>query len=58
LQGREKGWIYYCKKSGGGIVSGGVAGAMTELDRIVRPSAAYRIRAEDPIVGEDEKGGD
>jgi hypothetical protein len=31
---------------------------MTELDRIVRPSAEYRIQAEDPVVEEDEKGGD
>jgi len=58
LRAEEKGWIYYRKKSGGGIISSGVAGAMSELDRIVRPSAEYRIQAEDPVVEEDEKGGD
>ena len=58
LRAEEKGWIYYRKKSAGGIVSSGVAGAMNELDRIVRPSAEYRIEAESPIVEEDEKGGE
>jgi len=58
LRAEEKGWIYYRKKSGGGSISSGVAGAMSELDRIVRPSAEYRIQAEDPVVEEDEKGGD
>lgn len=58
LRAEERGWIYYRKKSGGGSISSGVAGAMSELDRIVRPSAEYRIQAEDPIVEEDEKGGD
>lgn len=58
LRAEERGWIYYRKKSGGGVISSGVAGAMSELDRIVRPSAEYRIQAEDPIVEEDEKGGD
>lgn len=58
LRAEEKGWVYYRKKSGGGSISSGVAGAMSELDRIVRPSAEYRIQAEDPIVEEDEKGGD
>ena len=58
LRAEEKGWIYYRKKSGGGSISSGVAGAMSELDRIVRPSAEYRIQAEGPVVEEDEKGGD
>ena len=58
LRAEEKGWIFYRKKSGSGTVSGGVGAAMTELDRIVRPSAEYRIQAENPIVEEDEKGGD
>ena len=58
LQAEEKGWIYYRKKSAGGIVSSGVAGMMNELDRIVRPSAEYRIEAENPVVEEDEKGGE
>jgi len=58
LRAEEKGWIYYRKKSAGGIVSSGVAGAMNELDRIVRPSAEYRIEAESPIAEEDEKGGE
>ena len=58
LRAEERGWIYYRKKSGGGSISSGVAGAMSELDRIVRPSAEHRIQAEDPIVEEDEKGGD
>ena len=31
---------------------------MTELDRLVRPSTEYRIQAENPVVEEDEKGGD
>ena len=57
LRAEEKGWIFYRKKSGSGIVSGGVGAAMTELDRIVRPSAEYRIQAEDPVVEQDEKGG-
>ncbi len=58
LRAEEKGWIFYRKKSGSGTVSGGVGAAMTELDRIVRPSAEYRIQAETPVVEEEEKGGD
>ena len=58
LRADEKGWVYYRKKSGGGTVSGAVGAAMTEFDQIVRPSAEYRIQAENPIVKEDEKGGD
>ena len=58
LRAEEKGWIYYRKKSAGGSVSGAIGAAMTEVDRIVRPSAEYRIEAEDPVVEEDEKGGE
>ncbi len=58
LRAKEKGWIFYRKKSASGTVSGGIGAAMTELDRIVRPSAEYRIQAENPIVEEDEKRGD
>ncbi|HUT89752.1 MAG TPA: hypothetical protein VMY37_09665 [Thermoguttaceae bacterium] len=58
LQAEEKGWIYYRRKSGGGTVSAGIGAAMTELDRIARPSAEYRIEAEAPVVEEDEKGGE
>ncbi len=58
LRAEEKGWIFYRNKSGGGIVSGAVGAAMTEFDQVVRPSAEYRIQAENPIVKEDEKGGD
>ena len=58
LRAEEKGWIYYRKKSAGGSVSGAIGAAMTEMDRIVRPSAEYRIEAEDPVVEEDEKGGE
>ena len=58
LRAEEKGWIFYRKKSGSGTVSGGIGAAMTELDRLVRPATEYRIQAEDPIVEEDEKGGD
>ena len=57
LRAEEKGWIFYRKKSGGGTFSAGVGATMTELDRIVRPSAEYRIEAENPVVEEDEKGG-
>ena len=57
LRAEEKGWIYYRKKSAGGIVSSSIAGAMTEIDKITRPSAEYRIQAEDPVVEEDEKDG-
>jgi hypothetical protein len=56
LRAEEKGWIYYRKKSPRGIVSGAVGAAMTEIDRIVRPSAEYRIQAEDPVVEDDEEG--
>ncbi len=58
LRAEEKGWIFYRKKSGSGTVSGGIGAAMTELDRIVSPSTEYRIQAEDPVVEEDEKGGE
>ncbi len=58
LRAEEKGWIFYRKKSGSGTVSGGIGAAMTEFERIVSPSAEYRIQAEDPVVEEDEKGGD
>ncbi len=58
LRAEEKGWIFYRKKSGSGTVSGGVGAAMTELDRIIRPSAEYKIQAEDSVVEEDEQGGD
>ncbi len=58
LRAEERGWIYYRKKSGSGTVSGGVEAAMTELGRFVRPSAEYRIQAENPVVEEDEKGGE
>ena len=58
LRAEEKGWIYYRKKSPGGIAISGVAATMDELDRIVRPSAEHRIEAETPIVEEDEKGGE
>ncbi len=58
LRAEEKGWIYYRKKSAGGIISGAIGGAMQELDRFVRPSAEHRIEAEDPVVEEDEKGSD
>jgi hypothetical protein len=58
LRAEEKGWIYYRKKSGGGSFSSGVAGAMNELDRCVRPSAEYRIEAEHHIAAEDERGGE
>lgn len=58
LRAEEKGWIYYRKKSAGGSVSGVIGAAMTEMDRIVRPSAEYRIEAEDPVVEEDEKDGE
>jgi hypothetical protein len=58
LRAEENGWIYYRKKSGSGTVSGGVGAAMTELDRLVRPSTEYRIQAENPAIKEDEKRGD
>ena len=58
LRAEEKGWIFYRKKSASGTISGGIGAAMTELDRIVNPSAEYRIQAENPVVEEDEKGGD
>ena len=57
LRAEEKGWIYYRKKSAGGIVSSGIAATMNEMDRIVRPSVEHRIQAENPVVEEDEKGG-
>ena len=50
--------IFYRNKSASGTISGGIGAAMTELDRIVNPATEYRIQAEDPIVEEDEKGGD
>jgi hypothetical protein len=58
LRAEEKGWIYYRKRASGGFVSNAIAGVMTELDQIIRPSAEYRIEAEDPAVEEDEKGGE
>ncbi len=58
LRAEEKGWIYYRKKSAGGIISGAIGGAMKRLDEFVRPSAEYRAQAEEPVVEEDEKGGD
>ncbi len=58
LRAEEKGWIYYRKKSAGGMISGAISGTMRELDRFISPSAEYRIQAEDPVVEEDEKGGD
>ena len=30
---------------------------MSEIDRVVRPSAEYRIEAEQQIVDDDETGG-
>ena len=57
LRAEEKGWIYYRKKSAGGIVSSGIAATMNEMDRIVRPSVEHRIQAENPVVEEDRKGG-
>jgi len=58
LRAEEKGWIYYRKKSGSGTISSGIGGAMTELDRLARPSAEYRIQAEIPVVEEDEQDGE
>jgi hypothetical protein len=58
LRAEEKGWIFYRKKSASGTVSGGIGAAMTELDRIVSPATEYRIQAENPVVEEDEKGGE
>jgi hypothetical protein len=58
LRAEAKGWIYYRKKSAGGIASNVLGSAMTELDRITRPSAEYRMQAEDPVLEEDEKDGE
>ncbi len=58
LRAEEKGWIYYRKKSAGGSVSGMIGAAMTEVDRVVRPSAEYRIEAENPVKEEEEKDGE
>ena len=58
LRAEEKGWIYYRKKSAGGSSSGFVGSAMIELDRVIRPSAEYRIQAESQIIEDEEIGGD
>ena len=58
LRAEERGWIYYRNKSGGGTISGGIAGAMTELGKIVQPSVEHRIEVEDHVVEKDEKGGE
>lgn len=57
LKAEENGWIYYRHKRAGGTASNIMGAAMTEIDRVTRPSAEYRIEAEQQIVEDDEKGG-
>ena len=57
LKAEENGWIYYRNKSSGGSASNMMGAAMSEIDRVVRPSAEYRIEAEQQIVEDDEQGG-
>jgi hypothetical protein len=48
------------QREGSGGISGGIAGAMQELDRLVsRPSAEHKVEAERPILKrEDDRGND
>ena len=58
LRAEEKGWIYYRRRRGSGTVSSGVAGAMMELDRIVRPSVEHVIEMKKPVLKLDQKDGE
>jgi len=45
------------ERRGGG--SGGVVGGMMiGVDKLIRPSAEFRVEAENPVVKEDEEGGE
>jgi hypothetical protein len=47
------------QREGSGGISSGIAGAMQELDRLVRPSAEHKIETEQPILKrEDDSGSD
>ena len=47
------------QREGSGGISSGIAGAMQELDRLVRPSAENKIETEQPILKrEDDSGND
>ena len=47
------------QRAGSGSVSSGMAGALQELDRLVRPSAEHKIENEQPILKrEDDSGSD
>lgn len=42
------------ERRGGGSVSSGIAGMMTEIDRVVRPSVQHVIEGEDLAAEEDD----
>jgi hypothetical protein len=47
------------RKSGGGGISGFIAGSMVEMDKYLRPSVEHRIETEHPILKrEDDVDGD
>jgi hypothetical protein len=51
----DAGYVYYRKEKGGG---GGVSGALSELDKLTRPSIQHVIEVEDTAKIERDDVGD
>ncbi len=51
--------MYRDRDRPGGTISSGIAGMMTELDRVVRPSVQHVVEAKESVVSQkDDIGGE